>query len=334
MEPGENDKAGEVTILLRVGELALKTGFPRIEFEKRLFSNINNFLHNRKIGGKAEKDGKGRIVAKVPLERKQLACITLSKIFGITSISPAEGFEFSDIEDLAKNASERVQSIGKTFGVRARRAGKGQGFGSNDAAALLGEKLLSKFPESRVDLENPESEIFLDIREGSAYVFFERISGAGGLPYGVEGKVLVIIDGNIESALAGIEAAKRGCALEFLKVGGSSEECAKSVGFIIEYLPQRKIDILSEGEPEEIAKKLSCSAIVTGKFGGAIPEKRGFSILEISPLGFLNKEEIDFLREKYSPDGGKGARENFASWDERETPKGRVIRVWAGEEKK
>ncbi|MEZ4471696.1 MAG: hypothetical protein R3F60_13010 [bacterium] len=54
----------------------------------------------------------------------------------------------------------------------------------------------------------------MDIAVGAAFVSVERFAGAGGLPVGSTGRVLLLLSGGIDSPVAGYLAQKRGCAVE------------------------------------------------------------------------------------------------------------------------
>ncbi|MFH0961807.1 MAG: THUMP domain-containing protein [archaeon] len=303
----------EEIVIVRTGEIALKSGGPRIDFEQTLFSNIMNFLSNKGIGGTLFKTRSGRIVARVPEGRGREACAVISRVFGVASVSPAIELDFSPLEALLGKCLEEVKTVGRTFAVRAKRAGK-LPFTSQEFAAALGGEILEKFPEAKVDLTNPESEIFVDLREDASYIYFERIPGAGGIPYGIEGRALVLLDGSGESVLAGLEAAKRGCSLEFFAPADKGRKSAEILGRALDFFPKKKlrVSVLAAGaRPEEIALARGCMAIVTGKSSGA-PE-REFGILELCPLSFLSRGEIGRLGEKYFSENQAEVveRENF-----------------------
>jgi thiamine biosynthesis protein ThiI len=65
-----------------------------------------------------------------------------------------------------------------------------------------------------VDVNRPNFTIMVEIRENSAFVYAKHIKGAGGLPVGTSGDVLLLLSGGIDSPVAGYEIAKRGCVLQ------------------------------------------------------------------------------------------------------------------------
>jgi thiamine biosynthesis protein ThiI len=79
-----------------------------------------------------------------------------------------------------------------------------------------------------VSLESADVTVFVELAGGRAFVTFERIRGLGGLPVGVSGRVLCLLSGGIDSAVAAWLMLKRGCTVELLHVHPyrSAEEVA------------------------------------------------------------------------------------------------------------
>ncbi|HDJ89210.1 MAG TPA: tRNA 4-thiouridine(8) synthase ThiI, partial [Thermoprotei archaeon] len=102
-----------------------------------------------------------------------------------------------------------------SFAVRVRRV-KSYPYTSIDVERILGSKIIEKYRDINVDLKNPNVTIYVEIREKYAYIFKDIYPGAGGLPYGVEGKVLSLFSGGVDSLVASWMIMKRGCMLGFL----------------------------------------------------------------------------------------------------------------------
>ena len=66
---------------------------------------------------------------------------------------------------------------------------------------------------TRVDVNTPQCIVNVEIRE-KAYVFSKRIKGVGGMPYGMNGKTMLMLSGGIDSPVAGYMMAKRGVELD------------------------------------------------------------------------------------------------------------------------
>ena len=95
---------------------------------------------------------------------------------------------------------------------------------SGDVERALGAALL---PHSAgVDLGSPEVTAHVEISEGEAFFFPERIAGQGGLPLGTGGRGVALLSGGFDSAVAAWMLLKRGVNLDFVfcNLGGRTHE--------------------------------------------------------------------------------------------------------------
>lgn len=218
----------ENAILIRYGELFLK-GKNKGFFEKTLINNIKDRLKNfncktKKISGRYYVFGYDKSDEFQIIE-------TLSKIFGIHSVSPAVLMETNQqqIEDYVS----KIVVETKTFRVTVRRADKSFPLTSNEFSAKLGGLVLKNNPNVKVDLFNAETDINVDIRENNmTFVFFEKINCLNGMPVGTSGKGLLLLSGGIDSPVAGFTMAKRGMtlsALHFHSYPYTSEQAKQKV---------------------------------------------------------------------------------------------------------
>ena len=161
-------------ILIRYGELALKSDKVRRRFEKKLVKNIQ-----ASIEGEVKRD-QGRIYIE-PVNFDD-AISRLDKIFGIVSYSPVKKTKTSK-EDISK-----------------------------EMAAYCGGVVIKTIP-LKVNLTDPDFEIFIEVRDNITYIYHERIDGPGGLPLGTQGKVVVLLSGGIDSPVAAYLMMKRGCEI-------------------------------------------------------------------------------------------------------------------------
>ncbi|EQB70232.1 MAG: hypothetical protein AMDU1_APLC00068G0004, partial [Thermoplasmatales archaeon A-plasma] len=141
----------------------------------------------------------------------------LSRTMGVKSLSEVTEMVFSSPSEIVIRATELYAGSlrGKKFAVRTRRAG-GQNFTSINLNLLVGDAL---FPYSAgVDLEHPDLEVNIELRDNRAYFFNSSRPGPGGLPIGSEGKLVALVSGGIDSPVAAWMAMKRGSPLEFVFV--------------------------------------------------------------------------------------------------------------------
>jgi adenylyl- and sulfurtransferase ThiI len=156
----------------------------------------------------------GRLLVRAPA---RAARETLAHTFGVVSFSPVREAP-AELGALGAAVAEAAGAIpdGASFAVRARRSGE-PGYTSMEAARAIGTAVLDAHRARglRVDLDAPDAEVVVEVREGRAFVGLERVPGPGGLPAGSEGKVAVWLDGP-RGALAAWLLAKRGCRAELL----------------------------------------------------------------------------------------------------------------------
>ena len=193
-------------ILARYGEVHLK-GKNRAVFMRALTTN----LRNRLKGLASVKLVEARyIIDEYKAANEQKIIEITANTFGLTSVSPVTTCSHSKIE---KEVSKL--KIEKTFRVTVNRADKKFQPTGMEFAAILGGAVLKSNPNARVDLHNPETTIFVDIRENDcAYIYDKVIPAVGGMPYGTSGKALCLLSGGIDSPVATWLAAKRGLSVE------------------------------------------------------------------------------------------------------------------------
>jgi tRNA uracil 4-sulfurtransferase len=197
-------------LLVRYGELALKSPPVRREFEATLRRNIVQQFVREGLELRLRSD-RGHLYAEVADAER--GARLLQRVFGVTSVSvvhevPTERARLRST--LLELAGPRLPP-GSSFAVRARRTGT-HPFTSQELARDLGSDVLEAFPDRhlRVDLSRPEVELFVEVRGPRTYLYFDRRSGPGGLPLGVAGRLVALIDG-LRGALGAFLMMKRGC---------------------------------------------------------------------------------------------------------------------------
>jgi thiamine biosynthesis protein ThiI len=209
------------TILVRYGELALKSPPVRREFERTLERNILDQFRRAGLACRLRADH-GHLY--VGAEDEAPAVVVLRRIFGVTSVSAVVevSSDRGEIERKVLELTDAPLRAGSTFAVRARRTGQ-HPFTSQELARDLGAKILERFPDRglTVDLEQPEVEIHVEVRGPRTYLYRDRHAGPGGLPLGVAGQVVALVDSE-RGALGAYLLMKRGCrcALVTTETGG------------------------------------------------------------------------------------------------------------------
>lgn len=209
------------SILVRYAEMGLKSRSVRKRFESILVDNLMSSLVNEGLEGLVTSEY-GRIFVEV--DEPERASKPLSRVFGVSSVSPVirSSSELGDMRRSIADFSKPLIEKGQSFAVRARRTGN-HPFTSMDLGRELGSAVFIANEEKgiKVDLTNPDVEIFVEVREKRAYLFSDYVPGPGGLPLGSQGKVIAFLETE-KDALAAWLIMKRGCRAIVIGEEGSS----------------------------------------------------------------------------------------------------------------
>jgi len=214
-------------IALSAPEIALKSDEVRSFMEKMLRDNMNEFLKRHKVHYDSIERASGRLF--VLTKQPESTISALSKCFGINLLYPATKIEYSGtIDDLKEKVMPLCENkFESTFAVRAKSyAGK---ISSKEIEIALGSAILEKWPKLKVNLKEPKKQLNLVVYADKAYVYFDSVKGAQGMPVGCQGRVHIICDGfeNENDALRlGWMLMRDGCRLS---VSGS--ELKELIGY-------------------------------------------------------------------------------------------------------
>lgn len=196
-------------ILIRFGEIFLK-GKNYSFFENTLYKNLKRRL--LKFNLKLEKIAGRFLVSEFNLSDKEDIVETIKSVFGLVSLSTAYEVN-STLEDI-KNAFSKIKIGTQSFKIDTKRADKRFELTSYQLSGVLGEIVLKNNPSCHVDVHNPETTIYVDIRQnGKTYIFYNKIPCLGGMPVSTSGKGMLLLSGGIDSPVAGFMMAKRGLSL-------------------------------------------------------------------------------------------------------------------------
>lgn len=220
--------SSERAVLLRYHEIALKGG-NRKWFEDRLAQNARKLIA-RELEAEAPSEKiritkqYGRIVIHTPWNDNVRAA--LNRAFGLSSFSPMRIVP-TDYETLKKAAVEEVRifieknGLPKGFRVTSRRTDKVFPEVSTQIDRIIGTAIHEAFPDLKLDLEDPEFVVGVEIRFENSYLWTEKVKGPGGLPVGSNGKLLSLMSGGLDSPVAAIQVLRRGSATGFLHFYGT-----------------------------------------------------------------------------------------------------------------
>ncbi|CAB49747.1 tRNA 4-thiouridine(8) synthase ThiI [Pyrococcus abyssi] len=299
------------SVVVRYGEIGTKSRQTRAWFERILINNIREALLDEGIEYKEIFAKHGRIIVRTNKARE--ASNALVRVFGIVSLSPAMEVEAS-LEKINKTAltlfRRKVRELGldrPRFRVTARRITKEFPLNSLEIQAKVGEFILNN-EDCTVDLHEYDVEVGIEIMEGKAYIFTEKIKGWGGLPIGTQGKMVGLLQDEL-SALAIFLMMKRGVEVIPVHVGDNVEVARELWGILRKYSYGSKGRLVVVENIERVNKLISefgAKGVVKGlrpeNLEGELPEieedKRMFKVPVYYPLIALPDEYLEEVKEK------------------------------------
>ncbi len=204
-------------VLVRYGEIGLKSRQTRRRMIGLLIRHIKSSLREHQVEYSAIKEDYGRIYVMTTATAD--AASVLSNVFGVVSCSPIV-VTTSDLETILQDAVQVARHefrAGSSFAVRAHRVGT-HNYRSQDIRERLGERILRELADYslRVDLDCPDNVIAVEVRNQFAYIFTQYIKGIGGMPTGTQGRVVCTISTGLDSPVAAFKAMRRGCVPIFI----------------------------------------------------------------------------------------------------------------------
>ncbi|MBB6714649.1 tRNA uracil 4-sulfurtransferase ThiI [Clostridium gasigenes] len=197
-------------ILVKYASEIFLKGQNRGKFEKQLRNNIK--LKLKGLDFKIISD-QGRYF--IEAENIEEAADRVRRVFGIAEVCIVTVIE-RDMQAIKEESLRKViESNPKTFKIDTNRANKLFQTDSLGTSREVGGYVLNNFQgELKVDVKNPECRVNIEIRE-KVYIYTnkDKIKGAGGLPYGMNGSTMLMLSGGLDSPVAGYQMARRGVEL-------------------------------------------------------------------------------------------------------------------------
>jgi tRNA uracil 4-sulfurtransferase len=156
---------------------------------------------------------------------QQEAAARVERVLGIAFYALARTVERS-MEEICQAAWKEVEPLQfANFAVRAKRSDKSFPQTSLEVEAEVGRHLLERLRAQgrnvKVRLKDPELTCYVEITSGPALVYARKIPGAGGLPANTAGRMMCLLSGGYDSAVAAYHMMKRGAHLSFAHFYGS-----------------------------------------------------------------------------------------------------------------
>ena len=207
------DKMQYSEIMIRDGELSTKKK-NRMRFINKLKNNMEHVLSiYPDVSVKTDRD-RGHVYLN-GTDYHEVA-ESLKEFFGIQACSPSFKVE-KNVDTLVKAVQEIMTSVykdGMTFKITAKRSDHSFELDSRALNHTLGDAVFSVLPNIKAQMKQPDINLKVEIRDEAAYISYEDIRGAGGLPVGTSGKGMLMLSGGIDSPVAGYLALKRGVDIE------------------------------------------------------------------------------------------------------------------------
>ena len=257
-------------LLCKYGEIVLK-GLNKKNFERLLVRELEKRL--KTVGEYSVSHSQSTIYVE-PLNGSSVddGLDICRKVFGIVGVCRACCAE-KNMEAIIAAAREYVPQFfgnAKTFRCDARRADKRFPLTSPEIAGEVGAELLECCPSMKVDLNNPDISVMIEIREEYAYIHAGVFAGAGGMPTASNGKALLLLSGGIDSPVAGFMMAKRGVVIDALHFESypytsvqAREKVLELAGLVSKYCGKIRVHIVSLTKLQEELRDHCCEDYFT-----------------------------------------------------------------------
>jgi len=198
-------------LMIHFGELSTKGDNKRL-FIRQLSHNIKQTLNRPELAYSSNRD---HIYVKLNGLEPTPIIERLQEVAGIQRIS----LVYKGSKDLETLKNESLSLIkgetGKTFKIATKRADKRFPLDSYHLSCELADYILDH-TELKVDIHRPDILLSVDVRAEAVYLFVHDYEGAGGYPLGMNGKVLMLLSGGIDSPVAAYSLLRRGVRIECL----------------------------------------------------------------------------------------------------------------------
>lgn len=200
------------SLMIHYGELSTK-GNNRKLFIDKLAKNVRHAL--KKFPGCEVKGNHDFLSVSLGEEDADAVLSVLQEVSGIQKISLVAKVE-KDVEAIKTASLELLKDEGdKAFKIEVKRVDKSFPLDSYGLCVEVADYLLDR-TSLKVDLHNYDLMLRIIVRENAAYLSCKEVQGLGGYPLGMNGKVLLLLSGGIDSPVAAYKLLRRGIKVEGL----------------------------------------------------------------------------------------------------------------------
>lgn len=173
----------------------------------------------------------------------------LQRVLGIAYFAVARSVPRGSSDDLQALCEVAWQEVAplefSTFAVRAKRSDKSFPHRVDEIERFVGryllEKLLTAGRAVRVQLDEPEITCRIEITPGPMLVYARRIPGTGGLPANTTGRMVCLLSGGFDSAVAAYKMMRRGAHVNFVHFWGGGARPGESSVHVARTLVERLV---------------------------------------------------------------------------------------------
>ncbi|HXQ97558.1 MAG TPA: tRNA uracil 4-sulfurtransferase ThiI [Candidatus Limnocylindrales bacterium] len=232
-------------IVVHFHELWLKGGNRRF-FLGRLITALRQSLEDVGLA-RLHCPGDRILVELAPGAPVEPAMERVARVLGVAHFALAHEMDRDDndreLKAICDAAWEEVAPESfRTFAVRAKRSDKSFPLSSAQIETIVGRHLLNKIRNAglrnaglredgrdiRVDLNAPDLTCRIEVMKDSALVYARKISGAGGMPANTAGRLMCLLSGGFDSAVAAYKMMRRGAHVSFVHFWGGGADPGES----------------------------------------------------------------------------------------------------------
>jgi thiamine biosynthesis protein ThiI len=178
------------------------------------------------------------------------ALARVGRVLGIANYALARSIEREALGDgtdeLGRAAWEEMATLEfESFAVRAKRSDKSFPHDSMQIEKAVGRYVMDRLREAghnvRVQLNDPALTCYIEITPGPALVYARRFPGPGGLPANSGGRVMCLLSGGFDSAVAAYRMMLRGAHASFVHFYGGGAQPGESSVHVARELARRLV---------------------------------------------------------------------------------------------
>jgi tRNA uracil 4-sulfurtransferase len=220
----------EPVIVVHYHELWLKGGNRRF-FLGKLFTALRHSLQGIPIE-RIEQPGDRILVRLGAGASLEEAVKRVERVLGVAYYAVARPVE-RDLTALCESAWQEIEPLKfGTFAIRAKRSDKSFVPNTMEIEKTVGQYLLDRLRargrDVRVQLKDPELTCHIEVTPGPLLVYAQRFPGGGGLPANTAGRLMCLLSGGYDSAVAAYLMMKRGAHLSFVHFYGTGARPGES----------------------------------------------------------------------------------------------------------